>query len=98
VAIDVPTLDKYGDPGEGDDIRYTFDFSGWAFLAADPIVTASIPAVTGLTIGTPVVSDDGQWVDVLIEGGDPGVSYLVTCKVTTAAGRDIVGKVIIRVS
>ncbi len=76
---------------------YVFDFT-WAaeVVAGETLSSPSVPAVTGLTIGTPAVS--GGTVRVAISGGTAGggtalangiTAYVTTCTVTTSGGRTL---------
>lgn len=76
---------------------YEFDFSSFAeVVAGETLSSPSVPAVTGLTIGTPSVS--GSSILVSISGGTAGggtrlstgiTAYVVTCTVTTSGGRTL---------
>jgi hypothetical protein len=84
------TLEKY----VSDDRVYQFDFSafdevsGGASIASVTGVTADL---SGLTIGTPGVSDDGESVLVRISGGTTQQTYTVTAVVVTNTGSTLTG-------
>lgn len=69
-------------------LDYTFDWSLW--LGIDTI-TSEVSSVVGddnaLTIGSPADSHTTTAVTVWAKGGTNGQTYLVTCKITTTAGR-----------
>lgn len=75
-------------------VGYVFDFSGMPeFAAGDTLASAAVPAVSGLTIGTPAVlaalTDGvaaGKGIQVTINGGTAGTRYVVTCLGTFASG------------
>lgn len=84
---------------------FIIDFSRFSeIINNDTIASSSIPAVSGLTIGTPstlTTSIDGvpanKGVKVNISGGTAGTTYTVDCQVTTAAGSIIVRRFQIQV-
>lgn len=64
---------------------YQFDFTTFAEVSGgETISSPSVPAVSGLTIGTPSAADGV--VSVRISGGTAGTKYTVTCTVTTSGG------------
>ncbi len=77
---------------------YEFDFS-WAREVSEDSETLSspsVPAVSGITIGSPVVN--GSVIEVTISGGAVGggttlangtTAYVLTCTVTTSGGRTL---------
>lgn len=76
----------------GDDLTFTFDFTDWAFLASDPMTSSAVvTSPSGLTLGSPGLNAAGTKVSLTIAGGTDGITYLLTCTGTTAAGRDVVG-------
>lgn len=87
------------------DRLYEWDFSWAAEVAAgETLVSPSVPAVSGLTIGTPVVA--GTSVTVRISGGTAGggtlqtggsTLYALTCVVSTSGGRTLSMRGYIRV-
>ncbi len=65
--------------------------------ASDTIVTREIEVDTGLTlIGSSL--DGSTRVTVTVEGGSKGQSYMVTCKVTTAAAEEYTEELLLTVS
>lgn len=65
---------------------YNFEFAQFEeIVAGDTISSASVPAVVGLTLGTPAIS--GSQVQLTIAGGTVGATYKVVCTITTAASR-----------
>lgn len=84
------TLRKYPE-----DVRlYVFDFSAFPELAAgETLSSPSVPAVSGLVIGTPQVTEvtrdgvaAGKAVEVTISGGTSDTTYEVACSVSTSGG------------
>lgn len=64
---------------------YDFDFSSMAEMqAGETISTASVPSVSGVTVGSTVIS--GSRVQVRISGGTANASYTLTCTITTSGG------------
>lgn len=68
-------------------LDYEWDWTGW--LGTDTIATAEIILPTGddmtLTATVPVVADG--IVTTWLSGATLGMSYRVTCRITTVAGR-----------
>jgi len=91
-AADFPVHTKPKDTGEA--VDYTFDFSGFPeFAAGETLASASVPAVSGLTIGSPAViaaiTDGvpiGKGVQVRISGGTANTEYTVVCRGTFSGG------------
>jgi hypothetical protein len=64
-------------------LDYKFDWTGW--LAEDTISSAVVTVPTGLTSsGSSII---GKTVVVWLAGGTVEQNYIVTCNITTAAGR-----------
>ncbi len=76
------SLSYYKDPDA--ELDYAVDWSAW--LGTDTIASAVWTLPTGLTQPRPS-SVDGAVATVWLAGGTSGVTYTVTCRVTTAAGR-----------
>lgn len=64
-------------------LDYMFDWTEW--LGSDSIVSATVTASPGISIGTTVVTTTG--ILVWVSGGTTGISYSVTCEITTLATR-----------
>lgn len=87
-----PVVEKTKGPSET--IGYLFDFTVFPEIAAgETISSASVPAVSGLTIGTPAVTTAikdgvaaGKAVQVTISGGTDQTTYTVSCFGTTSGG------------
>lgn len=89
--------------------NFVFDFTTFSELeAGETISSPSVPAVSGLTIGSPSVTTEdviedghtvaaGKGVQVSIGGGTAGTSYTVNCTVSTSGGATIARRAIIRV-
>jgi hypothetical protein len=73
---------------------YVFDFSSFPeVLAGETLSAPSVPAVSGLTIGSPAVTSvirdgiaAGKAVEVTIAGGTDGTSYDVEASASTSGG------------
>lgn len=76
----VPTIDKAPTAL----LDYPFDWTSW-LAAGETIVSNVVTVATGLT--NSLVTAGTTAVTVWLSGGTAGVSYLVTCKITTSAGR-----------
>jgi hypothetical protein len=74
-----PAIDK--DPNAI--LDYTFDWTAW--LGVDDISSATFQATAGLTVATS--SATLKKATVWISGGEAGKTYLVTCHITSAGGR-----------
>lgn len=68
-----------------DVLDYDFDFSDWLTDRADTILSFTVTADTGLTVGD-TSTVDGV-VKVFLSGGTSGQQYKVTCTVVTNGGR-----------
>lgn len=99
--LQIPTLPKIAS-----ELRtFVFDFTTYAELeAGETISSPSVPAVTGLTIGTPTVTtsaiDDvaaGKAVQCNLSGGTAGTTYTVNCSVTTSGGATLTRRVYLKV-
>lgn len=66
-----------------DVLDYTINWSTW--LGADTIASSTWTVPTGLTAG--VTSNSTTATTIWLSGGTAGVTYLVTNKIVTAAGR-----------
>lgn len=86
-------------------VSYLFDFGNFPEVAAgETISSAAVPAVSGLTIGTPSVTaaerdgvEAGEGVQVTISGGTADADYAVECRATFSGGSIRVVKGIIEV-
>jgi len=75
-------------------VLYLFDFTKFPeYVAAETLTTPVVDAVTGLTIGTPIVSvavrdgiAAGGCIEVFISGGTAGVTYNLECRGTFSGG------------
>jgi hypothetical protein len=86
-------------------VSYLFDFSAFPEVKAGGTLSSpSVPAVTGLTIGSPAVTaverDDvaaGQGVQVLISGGTATTTYDVECSAAISGGvtRVVKGRIVV---
>lgn len=70
--------------GAAERLDWVIQFTDW-MATGDTIVSADVPVSTGLTVDA--VVEDGATVRLWLEGGEPGVSYLLRLKITTADGR-----------
>ena len=68
-----------------DVLDYDFDYSDWLDDRVDTIATQTVTADTGVTVGT--VSNASGVVKAFVSGGTDGVTYKVTCTMTSAGGR-----------
>lgn len=59
------------------------------FEGVDIIVSATVAAPSGVTVGSP--SWEGSTAFCSIEGGDEGTDYQLECEVTTLSGQRLVG-------
>lgn len=75
----IPTILKT-EPGKLD---YTFDWSDW--LGDDTITTFNVTVSGGITLES--YDHAGSQVVAWLSGGRHGRTYLVRCRITTAAGR-----------
>lgn len=90
MALTIKALPKLA----SESILYVFNFEDFAeVVAGETLSSPSVPAVSGLTIGTPTVTttviDDvpiGKGVQCLISGGTAGITYSVDCFVTMSGG------------
>lgn len=82
-------------PKDADEtVSYVFDFTAFPEIkAGDTIASATVPAVSGLTIGTPAVTtadrdgvDAGKGVEVVIAGGTAGETYTCECRAVLSSG------------
>ena len=84
---------------------YIIDFSKFSeIINGDTISSSSIPAVSGLTIGSPstqATAIDGvpanKGIKVAISGGTAGTTYTVDCTVVTSGGSTLVRRFQIQV-
>jgi hypothetical protein len=85
MAHQPPTRTKLPD----EDFDYEFDFSTWAYLKDDPIVSAAVTASpAGLALsGLAAVNSDGNRVQKRISGGTAGTTYTLVCTCTRQSGR-----------
>lgn len=78
----------------GEVVLYLFDFSNFPeVVSGETLSSPSVPAVPGLTIGTPAVTSEirdgiaaGKAVEVTISGGAADTIYEVQCAVATSGG------------
>lgn len=66
-------------------LDYAFDFTAW-LAAGETIATAGITVPNGITLSTPA-SINGGVVVFWLSGGTSMQSYLITCLISTSAGR-----------
>lgn len=91
-AADFPVIAKPKAPNEA--VDYVFDFSSFPeFKAGETLDSASTPAVSGLTIGTPAVIDEetdgvpsGKGIQVRVSSGTANTEYTVACRGTFSGG------------
>lgn len=80
--------------GAAETVEYLFDFTPFPeIVAGETISSVSVPAVSGLTIGSPAVTAAltdgvaaGKGVEVAISGGTAGTTYAVSCRATMSGG------------
>lgn len=80
--------------GAAETVEYLFDFTPFPEVAAgETIASASVPAVGGLTIGSPAVTAAladgvaaGKGVEVSVAGGTAGTTYTVSARATMSGG------------
>lgn len=87
-------------------VLFVFDFSNFPEVeAGETLGTPTVPAVSGLTIGTPAITaaevdgiPAGQALQVAISGGTAGIDYTVSAYVVTSGGstRSVEGIVAVR--
>lgn len=69
-------------------LDYAFDWSAWLAAENDTIATVEWEVPAGITQETdPAPSNTDTTATVWLSGGTDGQNYLVTCRITTAAGR-----------
>lgn len=79
----IATYDK--DPSAT--LDYSIDWSAW-LPSGDTIASATWTATAGLTVeSSPAPSVASGIATAWLSGGTAGTRYVVTCQVTTAAGR-----------
>lgn len=65
-------------------LDWNFDWTDW-LSAGETLLTATFTATAGITVtSSSFTTTVGT---VWLSGGNPGTPYLVTCHVTTSAGR-----------
>jgi hypothetical protein len=75
-------------------VSYLFDFTQFPeYIAGETLASPSVPAVSGLTIGTPAVTEadrdyvtSGGGIAVTISGGTVSTSYSLECFGTFSGG------------
>lgn len=75
-------------------VSYQFDFSDFPeVVAGETLSSPNVPAVSGLTIGTPAVTvaerdgvAAGKGVAVTVSGGTAGTTYTITATAVTSGG------------
>lgn len=87
-------------------VLFVFDFSNFPEVeAGETLSNPSVPAVSGLTIGSPAITAAetdgiaaGKALQVSISGGTAGTDYTVSAYVTTSGGstRGVEGVVAVR--
>ncbi len=87
-------------------VVFVFDFSNFPeIVAGETISSTTVPAVSGITIGTPAVLTEetdgvpeGEGVAVTISAGTVGTDYTVDCRIVTSGGstRAVRGVVAVR--
>lgn len=93
ISEDVPNIDKFVATSR----VYVFDFSKFSEIINSAVLnTPTVPAVSGLTIGTPAIIStalDGipanKGVAVRISGGTRGSSYEVEVRCTVVDTTDV---------
>lgn len=104
LAADTDSIQRVTIPkAVGEAISFLFDFSTFPeFDGGETLGTPSVPAVSGLTIGTPAVTsaardyvDAGKGIAVTISGGTAGTTYSVACTGTFSGGavRTVKGRI-----
>jgi len=94
LAYQIPTLTKVA----AENRVYLVDFSKYPeIVAGETIASSTVPAVTGLTLGsTSTISTAtdgvpaGKGVKFTISGGTAGTTYSVDCQMTTSGGSVLV--------
>lgn len=71
------------------------DFGQWLAQRGDTIASHEIVADTGITVFSSSVS--GDVVKVMLTGGESGVAYKITARVTTTGGRKKEASIVLRV-
>jgi hypothetical protein len=67
-------------------LDYIFDWATDGWLQSGETITSNVVTIdTG--IANPVITADATFITVWLAGGTIGTNYLVTCKITTSAGR-----------
>lgn len=66
-------------------LDYIFDWSAWLADITDTISSHAMTLETGITLDSSAVVSDT--VVAWVSGGTAGVTYRVTCQITTTGGR-----------
>ena len=80
-------MDAFPTKDPQEKLDYQFDFSPW--LGADTISGSPVVVAPGATVTTPSPSAASGVVTFWLMGGTAGSTVIVTCTVTTAAGRTL---------
>lgn len=67
-------------------LDYKFDWSAW-LASGETIDTALVVADTGIVVDSFSIMDSATAVMVWLSGGAATRKYIVTCRITTSAGR-----------
>lgn len=67
-------------------LDYKFDWSDW-LATGETISSMTVTADTGITIDSSAITDSSTSVTVWLSAGSVDMTYEVTCKIVTSAGR-----------
>jgi hypothetical protein len=68
-------------------LDYVFDWGTDYLAVGETISTRTVTVDTGLTKDSDSITGGSTSVTVWLSGGTAGVSYQVTCRITTSSGR-----------
>lgn len=81
-AQGIPTIRKAANAH----LDYSFDWTAWLAALSDSITAFELVVPSGITLQSSLRV--GGVVTAWMEGGKPGATYPVRCRITTAGGRE----------